>query len=179
MSFLQEERSANDTGPIHKSIVEQQVMYGHSHADVQMHHREKQCQPGRRTKDQIIAVLPYENTYAPFYNPDEFTPIQQSLIEQIIGGVQAMAAALTSRVKKGFTWIYRYVLQRDVEDVLNGIALLDDQSASPLTSGTNNRITDEVINTLQSKNTDFSVRDWCHRSWVRTFVITKTSSDDQ
>ena len=103
MIFLQEERSANDTDPIHTSIVEQQIMYDHSHADVQVHHRGKQCQPRRKTKSQTIAILPYENTYAPFYNPDDFTPIQQSLIEQIIGGVQAMAAALTSRVKKGLT----------------------------------------------------------------------------
>ena len=64
---------------------------------------DKQCRPRRKTKGQTVAILPYENTYAPFYNPDEFTPVHQSLIEQTIDGVQAMAAALTSRVKWNFT----------------------------------------------------------------------------
>ncbi|CAF4659167.1 unnamed protein product, partial [Rotaria sp. Silwood2] len=37
---------------------------------------------------------------------------------------------------------------KDIEDVLNGIIMLTDQSTSPFLNQTNNKIADELMNTI-------------------------------
>ncbi len=54
----------------------------------------------KKNKDQIIRILPYENTYGQFYYPDQFISIEKTMIDKIINGVQAMATSLTNTVNK-------------------------------------------------------------------------------
>ncbi|CAF4708510.1 unnamed protein product, partial [Rotaria sp. Silwood2] len=84
-----------------------------------------------------MQILPYENTYGQFYYTDQFIPIEQTMIDKIVYGVQAMAAALTNT--------------KDIEDVLNGIVMLADQSTSPFSDQTDNKIADELMSTIQKR----------------------------
>ena len=175
---LQETTSIDQMGMSSEPMRDQCLACTHSHTDVPMPRRRKQSSARRRRKrERTITILPHENTYATFYHPEVSNQLPEGMIEKIIGGVQAMIAALSSRVKSSFTWIRQYWLQRDVEDVLNGIAMLDDQSTSPQINATNNRITDEVISTIHSKNIHLADRH--KRSSFRTTLVTKIRSDDQ
>ncbi len=60
----------------------------------------KQLRKNKKTKNQIIEILPYENTYGQLYYPNPLTSIDQAMIDKIIHGVQAMAIALTNTVNK-------------------------------------------------------------------------------
>ncbi|CAF1561008.1 unnamed protein product [Adineta steineri] len=86
-----------------------------------------------KNKNQIIQLLPYENTYGQFYYPYQFPSIEPTMIEKIINGVQSMASTLTNT--------------KDAEDVLNSIVLLADHSSSSFT----NKIADEVMKTIQKR----------------------------
>lgn len=54
----------------------------------------------KKTKNHIIQILPYENTYKEFYYPDQSISIEKPMIDKIVYGVQAMAIALTNKVRK-------------------------------------------------------------------------------
>lgn len=54
----------------------------------------------KKIKDRIIQILPYENTYKEFYYPDQSISIEKPMIDKIVYGVQAMAIALTNKVRK-------------------------------------------------------------------------------
>lgn len=51
-------------------------------------------------KNRIIDILPYENTYGQYYYPDQLVTIEQTMIDKIVHGVQAMATALTNSVNR-------------------------------------------------------------------------------
>ncbi|CAF4799948.1 unnamed protein product [Rotaria socialis] len=88
----------------------------------------KQLRTKRKKKNKTIQILPYENTYNEFYYPDHSISIEQTMIDKIVKGVQAMATALTNT--------------KDIENVLNGIVMLADQSTFPA---------DELMSTIQKR----------------------------
>ncbi|CAF1625727.1 unnamed protein product [Rotaria magnacalcarata] len=112
-----------------KFIINEEITYEYLQNEIKISNEQnqsKQLRTKRKKKNQTIQILPYENTYNEFYYPDHFISIEQTMIDKIVNGVQAMAAALTNR--------------KDIENVLNGIVMLADQSTSPA---------DELMSTIQ------------------------------
>ena len=54
----------------------------------------------KNQKQKPISVLPYENTYGQFYEPNQFIPVEQAMLDKIVNGVRAMAVTLTNKVNK-------------------------------------------------------------------------------
>jgi uncharacterized protein YijF (DUF1287 family) len=76
----------------------EEITYEYLLNEIQINNQQNQLR--KYKKDQIIQILPYENTYAQFYFPDRFIPIEESMIGKIVNGVQAMATALTNTVNQ-------------------------------------------------------------------------------
>ncbi|CAF4553692.1 unnamed protein product [Rotaria socialis] len=114
-----------------KFIIHEEVTYEYLQNEIKItneQNQSKQLRTKRKKKNRTIQILPYENTYNEFYYPDHFISIEQTMIDKIVNGVQAMATSLTNR--------------KDIENVLNGIVMLADQSTSPA---------DELMSTIQKR----------------------------
>ncbi|CAF3346668.1 unnamed protein product [Rotaria sp. Silwood2] len=126
--------------PALKFIINEEITYEYLQNEIKINNQQnqsKQLRKKKKNQNQTMKILPYENTYGQFYYTDQFIPIEQTMIDKIVYGVQAMAAALTNT--------------KDIEDVLNGIVMLADQSTSPFSDQTDNKIADELMSTIQKR----------------------------
>ena len=64
--------------------------------------RSAQSKKPKQNHDQMIEILPYENTYGALYYPDQWISIDKVTLEKIMRGVQAMAMALTNTVNEHY-----------------------------------------------------------------------------
>ena len=86
-----------------KFIINEEITYEYLQNEIKItneQNQSKQLRTKRKKKNQTIQILPYENTYSEFYYSDHSISIEQTMIDKIVKGVQAMATALTNRVSK-------------------------------------------------------------------------------
>ncbi|CAF1261150.1 unnamed protein product [Adineta steineri] len=145
-------RLINNIKTILNHIINEEIIYEYTQNEIQSNHKSKSIRKIQKNKNQIIQLLPYENTYGQFYYPYQFQSIEPTMIEKIINGVQSMASTLTNT--------------KDAEDVLNSIVLLADHSSSSFT----NKIADELMKTIQKRFITHKQGDITHheRIHVRT-----------
>ncbi|CAF5073692.1 unnamed protein product, partial [Rotaria sp. Silwood1] len=92
-----------DIEDILKFIINEEITYEYLQNEIKINNQQnqsKQLRKKNRNQNQTIQISPYENTYRQFYYPNQFIPIEQAMIDKIVYGVQAMAAALSNTVNK-------------------------------------------------------------------------------
>ncbi|UJR31391.1 hypothetical protein I4U23_018885 [Adineta vaga] len=111
------------------SIIDDETTYEYLQNEVKINNQIKCIRKIKKNRSGILQILPYENTYSQFYYPNQILPIESTMIEKIIHGVQAMIATLTK--------------PKDAEDILNGIIISTDHL--------NTKLADELLKTTPKR----------------------------